>query len=65
MQDNRLTTMNQYGDILYCGPRNTNSYHKMGLYAKDMDEEQIGLVLSKLYSMEEYIEYLQEYLSHL
>lgn len=64
MQNNRLTKMNQYGDILYCGPRNTNSYRKMGLYAKDMDEEQIGLVLSKLYSMEEYIEYLQEYLSH-
>ena len=65
MQNNRLTKMNQYGDILYCGPRNTNSYRDMGLYAKDMDEEQIGLVLSKLYSMEEYIEYLQEYLSHL
>lgn len=57
--------MNQYGDILYCGPRNTNSYRGMGLYAKDLDEEQIELVLSKLYNMEEYIEYLQEYLSHL
>lgn len=65
MQNNRLTKMNQYGDVLYCGPRNTNSYRKMGLYAKDMDEEQIELVLSKLYNMEEYIEYLQEYLSNL
>ena len=63
MQNNRLTKMNQYGDILYCGPRNTNSYHKMGLYAKDMDEEQIELVLSKLYDMEELIESLQDNLS--
>ena len=65
MQNNRLTKMNQYGDILYCGPRNTNSYRNMGLYAEDLDKEQIELVLSKLYSMEEYIEYLQEYLSDL
>ena len=50
--------MNQYGDILYCGPRNTNSYRNMGLYAKDLDEEQIELVLSKLYDMEELIESL-------
>jgi len=50
--------MNQYGDILYCGSRNTNSYRDMGLYAKDLDEEQMNLVLSKLYDMEELIESL-------
>ena len=60
MQTNkRLTTMNQYGEILYCGPRDANSYSNMGLYADDMEAEQIELVLTRLYWMEELIEDLQ------
>lgn len=60
MQNNRLTKMNQYGDVLYCGPRDSDSYRNMGLYARDMEEAQIELVLSKLYDLEDLIDSLQE-----
>ena len=62
MQNKRLTIKNQYGDILYCGPRNNNSYRNMGIYAEDMDKDQIELILSKLYLIEELIDDLQEQL---
>lgn len=60
MLNKRLTKMNQFGDILYCGPRDADSYRNMGLYPEDMDSEQILLVLTRLYYMEELIEALQE-----
>ena len=60
---NRLTKLNQYGDILYCGPRDSNSYRNMGLYAEDMEAKQIELVLTRLYWMEELLEDLQERLA--
>ena len=63
MQNKRLTTMNQYGEVLYCGPRDSNSYRNMGLYPEDMDKEQIELVLTRLYWMEELLEDLQEKLA--
>ena len=55
--------MNQYGEVLYCGPRDANSYRNMGLYADDMEAEQIELVLTRLYWMEELLEDLQEKLA--
>lgn len=58
----RLTKINQYGDVLYCGPRDANSYRNMGLYPKDMDEEQIELVLTRLYWFEDVFEDLQQVL---
>ena len=61
--DKRLITMNQYGEVLYCGPRDANSYKNMGLYADDMEAEQIELVLTRLYWMEELLEDLQEKLA--
>ena len=63
MQTNkRLTKINQYGDILYCGPRDSNSYRNMGLYPEDMDKEQIELVLTRLYWFEDVFEDLQQVL---
>ena len=56
MQNKRLTTMNQYGEVLYCGPRDANSYRNMGLYASDMESEQIDAVLTRLYWMEELLQ---------
>ena len=63
MQTNkRLTKTNQYGEVLYCGPRDSNSYENMGLYPRDMDEEQIELVLTRLYWFEDVFEDLQQVL---
>lgn len=63
MQTNkRLTKINQYGEVLYCGPRDSNSYENMGLYPRDMDEEQIELVLTRLYWFEDVFEDLQQVL---
>ena len=56
MKNNRLTTINQYGDILYCGPRNTNNYRNMGLYAENLDKQQIELILLRLWRFEEIYE---------
>lgn len=60
MKNNRLTTINQYDDVLYCGPRDCDSYRHMGLYAEDMDNEQIQAVLTRLYIFEEMMEDLEE-----
>ena len=63
MQTNkRLTKINQWGEVLYCGPRDSNSYENMGLYPKDMDEEQIELVLTRLYWFEDVFADLQQVL---
>lgn len=60
MKNNRLTTVNQYGEILYCGKYKVGEYHNMGDYASNLSEEAIEELLYKLYWIEEALEDIED-----
>lgn len=60
MQNNRLTTMNQWGDVLYIGPDKKGVYKGIGDYPENLNDIQIEIILKKLYAFEENLENLME-----
>ena len=68
MQYKRLTSMNQYGDILYIGDFKKNDYRNMGDYPESIvhstddvyKEKVINKIISRLYYFEENFEDLIE-----
>ena len=53
MQNNRLTVKNQWGTVLYIGPNKKGIYRNIGDYAEDLTNEQIQLIMERLYIFEE------------
>lgn len=49
----RITTMNQYGDILYTGKYKKGVYRTIGDYPENLSEEAIEEILNTLYHYEE------------
>lgn len=64
MLNDRLTEMNQYGDILYCGKYKKGTYNKIGDYPEDLANIAIEEVLCKLYYLENAIEEINEQTNH-
>lgn len=60
MQNNRLTTMNQYGDILYCGQYKYGDYRGIGDYSVDLQNDAVEEIITKLYYFEEALEDFEE-----
>lgn len=60
MLNNRLTTRNQWGDILYIGQYKQGQYRNCGDYPEKMTDEAKNEVLTKLYFVEEAIEDFEE-----
>ena len=60
MLSNRLTTMNQWGDILYCGKYKHGEYRGIGDYPIDLPDEAAEEIITKLYCFEETFEDLEE-----
>ena len=57
MLNNRLTTVNQYGDILYIGKYKHGGYRKIGDYCDEtLEPEAIEEMAKKLYWFEETLE---------
>lgn len=53
MQNNRLTIKNQWGTVLYIGPNKKGIYRNIGDYAENLTNEQIQLIMERLYIFEE------------
>ena len=72
MQYKRLTTMNQFGDILYIGQFKKNNYKNIGDYSDSIvhstdnyyKESVMEEILKRLYYLEESIEDIMENLKH-
>ena len=61
MQSNRLTGMNQFGDILYIGKFSRGDYRNIGDYCDNaLEPEAIEEMAKKLYWFEETLEDLLE-----
>ena len=60
MPNNRLTSMNQYGDILYCGKYKYGDYRGIGDYPENVTIDGIEEIMKKLYFFEEAFEALLE-----
>lgn len=56
MEYNRITTMNQYGDILYTGKFKQRIYKNIGDYAENLTPKAIEQILIRLYLFEEMYE---------
>ena len=65
MQSNRLTTMNQFGDILYIGAYKNGDYRGIGDYSENLSNDATTEIITKLYYFEEYFEDLVERLEAL
>lgn len=55
MNNDRLTTMNQFGEILYKTPNN-----RMGEYVENLETKDLEKIIAKLYFFEELYEDVQE-----
>ena len=72
MQYKRLTTMNQYGDILYIGDFKKNNYRNIGDYPESIvhstdnayKEQIINQIFKRLYYFEESLEDTMENLKY-
>lgn len=60
MPNKRLTTMNQWGDILYIGKHKLGAYRNIGDYAEQVPYSGVAEILTKLYYLEEAIEVFEE-----
>jgi len=60
MNNNRLTTMNQYGDILYRGQYKRGDYRGIGDYPIKLKENAVEEIITKLYYFEEALEDFEE-----
>ncbi len=63
MLNKRLTTMNQWGNILYIGPNKKGNYRGIGDYVENLDTPELELIIKKLYFYEETFEELEEKLN--
>ena len=63
MLNKRLTTMNQWGDILYIGSNKKGNYRGIGDYVENLDTPELELIIKKLYLYEETFEELEEKLN--
>lgn len=64
MKYERLTTKNQWGNVLYIGPEKQGTYRGIGDYAEDLPPLIIDKILNRLYLYEENIESLIEDVSN-
>lgn len=56
----RITTMNQWGDVLYTGSLKKGQYRNIGDYPKNLTPAAVNEILTKLYLFEEGFEYITE-----
>ena len=57
----RLTDMNQWGDILYIGPNVKGNYRGYGDYVENLDTPELELIIKRLYMYEEaFAEFYEE-----
>lgn len=63
MPNNRLTTMNQWGTVLYIGPNKKGDYKGIGDYVENLGTSELELIINKLYKFEEALEDLEEKLN--
>ena len=52
----RITTMNQWGDILYTGSLKKGQYRNIGDYPENLPPAAVNETLTKLYLFEEWFE---------
>ena len=60
MPNNRLTAMNQWGDIIYRGFYKKGDYRGIGDYPENLSIKAIEEIMTKLYWFEETFEALEE-----
>jgi hypothetical protein len=58
MPNDRLTTRNQWGEVLYCGKFKHGEYKGIGDIPIDLSNEAVEEIITKLYYFEEYFEEL-------
>lgn len=56
----RITTMNQWGDILYTGSLKKGQYRNIGDYPGNLSPAAVNETLTKLYLFEEWFEDIVE-----
>ncbi len=56
----RITTMNQWGDILYTGTFKKGDYKNIGDYPENLQYDAINETLTKLYLFEEWFQDITE-----
>ena len=56
----RITTMNQWGDVLYTGSLKKGQYKNIGDYPENLPPAAINEILTKLYLFEEWFEDITE-----
>lgn len=56
----RITTMNQWGDILYTGAFKKGDYRNIGDYPENLQYDAINEILTKLYLFEEWFQDITE-----
>lgn len=60
MPNNRITKMNQWGDILYCGKYKRGDYRGIGDYPTELQSNAVEEIITKLYYFEEALEDFEE-----
>lgn len=61
MNNDRLTTMNSLGEIVYNTSKDhEGSYPRMGEYVEDLEAKDLEKIIAKLYFFEELYEEMQE-----
>lgn len=53
---NRITTTNQWGDVLYIGTSKKGDYKNIGDYPENLEYEAVNEILTKLYLFENWFE---------
>ena len=56
----RITTMNQWGTVLYTGSLKKGQYRNIGDYPADLPAAAVNEILTKLYLFEEWFEDITE-----
>lgn len=61
MNNDRLTTMNSLGEIVYNTPKDhEGSYNRRGEYVENLEAKDLEKIITKLYFFEELYEEMQE-----